>query len=104
MAILRINRVMDYFGVRRTSIHAAVKDGTLTRPIRVTARAVGWPEAEVRAVVAARVAGKSKAEIQALVTELHTRRAELAEQAALSAAAPAVAPEAQASGLHLVGV
>jgi len=102
MAILRVNRVMDCMGVRRTSIHEAVKDGTLTRPIRVTARAVGWPEHEVNAVIAARIAGKSKAEIQALVTELHTQRAK-ADAGTIREAAPAPTPEPKASGLQLVG-
>jgi prophage regulatory protein len=102
MAILRVNRVMDYMGVRRTSIHEAVKDGTLTRPIRVTTRAVGWPENEVQAVIAARIAGKSKAEIQALVNTLHAQRAR-SGAGTIWEVAPAATPTPQAAGLQLVG-
>ena len=103
MAILRVNRVMDFMGVRRTSIHEAVKDGTLTRPIRVTAGAVGWPESEVQAVIAARIAGKSKAEIQALVNTLHAQRTQ-ADAGTIREAAPAASPTPTANALQLVGV
>jgi prophage regulatory protein len=44
------------------------------KPIKLSARAAGWPLHEIDALVAARVAGRSDNEIRALVTRLEASR------------------------------
>ncbi len=78
VTIIRLPQVKGAFGHRSdASIYNAVKDGTLTKPVPIGQRAVGWPSDEVQAVVAARIAGMSEAEIRDLVNRLHAKRAEL---------------------------
>jgi prophage regulatory protein len=79
MRILRKPAVKDQLGHRSdTSISNRVEDGTLTKPVKLGLRAVGWFDQEIDAICAAQVAGKSREEIKALVTRLHHKRAELA--------------------------
>lgn len=76
--IIRLPQVKGAFGHRSdASIYNAVKAGTLTKPVPIGQRAVGWPSDEVQAVVAARIAGMSEAEIRELVTRLHAKRIDL---------------------------
>jgi prophage regulatory protein len=77
MLILRTQEVMRICGYKsRTSIHQNVLAGVITKPINVSARAVGWPDYEIEAIVKARIAGKSDDELRALVEQLHTQRVE----------------------------
>lgn len=81
MALWRIEAVKAETGHRsHASIYTQIRDGLFTKPIPIGARAVGWADYEVRAIIAARVAGQSDDEIRKLVTRLHAKRA---EQAAL---------------------
>lgn len=73
-AILRRRQVEAYVGLSRSTIYDAIKAGTFPKPVRLGARAVGWPAHEVAAINAARIAGKSDAEIRALVTQLEAAR------------------------------
>lgn len=53
-----------------SALYQDVRDGLLTPPVKLGARASGWPRHELDAVVAARIAGKSSEEIRTLVQRL----------------------------------
>lgn len=75
MTIKRISDVLKTFGFRsRTTVYKNIQLGLFTRPIAVGQRSVGWLDAEVDAICAARVAGLPEDKIRELVTELHVRR------------------------------
>ena len=75
MAILRMPAVKAETGHRsHASIYNAIRDGVFTMPVQIGQRSVGWPDAEVHAINAARIAGKSDADIRALVDQLHAAR------------------------------
>lgn len=75
--LLRIREVQATLRRGRTSLHQDVKTGMLTPAIKVGARAVAWPSAEVFEVLAARIAGQSETEIRALVKRLVADRRKL---------------------------
>ncbi|MFO1360559.1 helix-turn-helix transcriptional regulator [Plasticicumulans sp.] len=72
--ILRRPAVTETYGIGRSTIYELAATGLLPRPVRLTARATGWPAAELEQVFAARVAGKTDDEIRALVQRLHAAR------------------------------
>jgi prophage regulatory protein len=72
--ILRLPQVMEECGLARSTVYLRVKQGTLTKPISLGPRCVGWPEAEITAINEARIAEKSEDEIRALVAELQANR------------------------------
>jgi prophage regulatory protein len=75
MKILRLTAVLEETGHRSpASIYNAVRDGLFTKQVRIGQRAVGWPQAEVHAINAARIAGCTESQIRDLVTQLHARR------------------------------
>lgn len=75
MKILRLTSVLEETGHRSpASIYNAVKDGLFTKQVRIGQRAVGWPQAEVHAINAARIAGCTEAQIRDLVIQMHARR------------------------------
>jgi prophage regulatory protein len=75
MSIMRMPAVKAETGHRsHASIYNAIREGLFTKPVRIGARAVGWPSGEVQAIVAARIAGKSPIQIRALVSQLETAR------------------------------
>lgn len=79
MSILRKPEVKAETGWRSdASVSSAVRAGLLTKPVVLGPRSVGWPDYEVKAIIAARIAGKSDVDIKALVTKLHEQRTELA--------------------------
>lgn len=77
--ILRLAAVMSAFGYRSpASIYGCVNEGTLSKPVKINVRSVGWPRGEVQAVLEARIAGHSGDQIKALVQRLHAQRQERA--------------------------
>lgn len=74
--------MLDKSGLTRTPAYRAMASGLWPRGVKITGRAVAWPEDEVDAVIAARVAGKSEDEIRSLVQRLHAARAKQADRAA----------------------
>jgi prophage regulatory protein len=72
--ILRLPAVIASYGKSRSPIYADIKAGLFVRPIKLGARAAGWPETEVYALIAARVAGASERDIRRLVERLHEQR------------------------------
>ena len=85
MTIKRISDVLKTFGFRsRTTIYKNIQLGLFTRPIVIGQRSVGWLDAEVNAICAARVAGMSEDQLRALVVQLHERRLKAIETLVLS--------------------
>lgn len=75
MSILRMPEVKVETGHRsHASIYSAVWGGLFTVPVSIGQRAVGWPDTEVKALVAARIAGQTDDQIRELVHRLHEAR------------------------------
>lgn len=72
--IWRLKRSLDETGSTKSQWYADVSDGLMTRGVKLSARAVGWPSEEVVAIRAARVAGETKEGIRRLVQRLHAAR------------------------------
>ena len=80
MTIKRIHDVLETFGFRsRSTVYKNIQLGLFTRPVAIGQRSVGWPEAEVHAICAARIAGKTDDDLRKLVAELHLRRLDALE-------------------------
>ena len=77
-AILRRPQVESATGKRRSTLYQSIKDGLLTRPVRLSARAVGWPADEIDALNRARISGADDDAIRRLVERLHGQRKSLA--------------------------
>lgn len=80
MAIIiqRLIKAKESLGVSRSTFYLQIAEGLITRPVQIGARAVGWPNNEIEAIVNARIAGKTQNEIKALVKELESQRAQKA--------------------------
>ena len=75
MAIWRIEACKAEAGYRsNASIYNLIREGLWTKPVSIGQRSVGWPDDEIRALIAARIGGKSEGEIRELVNRLHTKR------------------------------
>jgi prophage regulatory protein len=72
--ILRLPILLDRIGHSRSTLYQRIADGLWTHPVAIGLRAVGWPDFEVSALIAARIAGKSEAEIRELVIKLEVAR------------------------------
>ncbi len=72
--IFRLPQVMDECGLARSTVYLRIKQGLLTKPISLGPRCVGWPQAEIEAINAARIAEKSEDEVRARVAELQANR------------------------------
>jgi len=72
--ILRLPSVLHRKGTGRSTTYNEIDNGLFPKPIQLGARAVGWPESEVDAIIAARIAGKNDDEIRALVCDLEAAR------------------------------
>lgn len=70
VTILRLPQVKAKTGLGRSSIYAQQAEGIFPPNFSLGARAVGWVEAEVDAVIAARVAGADERRIKELILEL----------------------------------
>ena len=73
-AILRRRQVQAESGYSRSTIYLRISQGLWPKPVRLGARAVGWPASEVQAVNAARIAGQSEDAIRTLVASLEAER------------------------------
>lgn len=76
--ILRLPEVRTVSGLSRSSIYLRISEGLFPRPLLLGRRMVGWPEAEIAAINAARIRGESDNEIRALVNKLEADRANAA--------------------------
>lgn len=77
-AILRMRAVLDARGIEKSQQYLDIQSGLFTPPIKLGAKAIGWPQSEVAALNAARIAGKTNDQIRALVQQLVAARAALA--------------------------
>jgi prophage regulatory protein len=72
--ILRLPAVIERIGKTRSPLYADIQAGLFVKPIKLGARAAGWPESEVGHVVDARISGASDEHIRQLVKRLHDKR------------------------------
>ncbi len=72
--LLRLPAVSHRLGRGRNSIYEDAADGLLTKPVKIGAQSVAWPDDEIEAIARARIAGKSDDEIRQLVVRLETAR------------------------------
>ena len=72
--ILRMPAVKLESGLSRSTNYLRVSQGLWTKPVSLSARAVGWPSDEVEKLISARIAGNTDDEIRALVKELEAAR------------------------------
>ena len=81
LTILRRRQVEAETGYSRSTIYLRIAQGLFIKPVRLGARAVGFPAGEVAALNAARIADKTDAEIRALVSKLEAARRSAASEA-----------------------
>jgi len=72
--ILRKAAVCAKTGNPKSTLYLRINQGLFTKPVKISARSVGWPESEVSTINAARIAGKSDEEIRQLVRKLEAAR------------------------------
>jgi prophage regulatory protein len=73
--IIRLPAVLARTGLGKSTLYQRVTQGLHSPPVKLGgARASGWPEHEVDALISARIAGRSNDEIRQLVTELVAAR------------------------------
>lgn len=53
--LLRLNQVLDRVGLSRSTLYALIKAGEFPRQRQLSARSVGWVEAEVNAWIASKI-------------------------------------------------
>ena len=53
-SVLRLNEVQARTGLSRTTIYRKMREGSFPEPLKIGARAVGWPESEIEVWLAAR--------------------------------------------------
>lgn len=58
--LLRLPQVEARVGLRKSSIYDAVRRGEFPAPLRLSRRAVCWPESSIDAWIASRIAAGSK--------------------------------------------
>ena len=73
-ALLRKPAVLAETGVSKSTLYQNIANGLFTKPVKIGARASGWPAHEVHAINAARIAGKTDKQIMALVDSLQAAR------------------------------
>lgn len=74
LTILRRKQVESSSGYSRSTIYLRISQGLWPHPVRLGARAVGWPAAEVDAMNAARIAGVTDGDIRYIVEKLEAAR------------------------------
>lgn len=72
--IVRLPTVIASTGYSRSTVYLRINQGLWPKPISLGARAVGWPQAEIGAMNAARIAGKTELQVKALVSKLELDR------------------------------
>ena len=73
-AIWRLQTVVEQTGMSRSAVYDHIDKGLFPRPIKLSAKAVGWLSSDVRAINRAKVAGASTGELQKLVARLMAER------------------------------
>jgi prophage regulatory protein len=78
-AILRLPQALAESGKGRSAWYADISRGLMTRGVKLSRRAVGWPADEIQTINRARIAGQSESAIRVLVARLHALRLEAAK-------------------------
>jgi len=78
VSILRLPKAQSESGYSRSTIYLFISRGLWVKPVKLGARAVGFPSNEVSALITARIAGKTDNEIRELVKKLEAARSDLA--------------------------
>jgi len=78
--ILRLPAVRQKTGYSRSTIYRRIDQGLFPRQVSLGGRCVGWPAAEVAAVIDAHIARKSNDDIRSLVLTLECQRQRPAQQ------------------------
>lgn len=60
--LLRRPEVLKAIGLQRAALYALMREGRFPKPVRITARSVGWIESEVQAWLAERVRARGAAQ------------------------------------------
>jgi len=76
MQIWRIEKAKQEAGYRsNASVYSLIRRGLWTQPVKIGLRSSGWPDVEVKKLIAARIAGCNEDQIRELVARLHADRA-----------------------------
>jgi prophage regulatory protein len=59
--LLRLFQVESLVGLRKSSIYDAIKRGDFPQPVKLSRRAVCWPESAVQAWIQSRIKASQKA-------------------------------------------
>ncbi len=73
-SFLRPAQVIANRGFSEATLYREIASRLLPRPVRISARGVGWPKSEIESINRARIAGMSDDEIRKLVSELEAAR------------------------------
>ena len=57
--ILPIVKVLEQTGLSRRTLYSEISEGRFPKPVQLTARRVGWPEADVEDWLAAKIAERN---------------------------------------------
>jgi len=60
MKMLRIADVLERTGLSRRTLYGEISEGRFPKPVQLTSRCVGWPEADVSAWLEERVAKRDQ--------------------------------------------
>ncbi|MAZ65496.1 MAG: transcriptional regulator [Kangiellaceae bacterium] len=77
---LRKKDVLKQSAIGSTSLYYEVQEGTFPPPVPLGARAVGYLEHEVQAILAAKAAGYTPDQLKALVQQLIAKRETFMQQ------------------------
>lgn len=56
--ILPIEQVLDRTGLSRRTLYTEMSEGRFPKPVQLTTRRVGWPEAEVETFLTSKIAAR----------------------------------------------
>lgn len=76
ITMLRRPKVSQTIAMSRSATYNLIAEGLFPPGVKLSTRAVAWPEHEVNQVLSARIAGKSDDEIRQLVRDLVAKRKE----------------------------
>jgi prophage regulatory protein len=74
--LIRKPVVLERYPIGTTTLYKQINEGIFPPNIPMGSRAVGWIEAEVDAVIAAKAQGLDKASLKQFVAELVAKRSE----------------------------
>ena len=72
--IMRLPAVQAQTGNSRSTIYLRIEQRLWPKPVKIGARAVGWPASEVATLNSARIASMSDEDIRELVTKIEAAR------------------------------